>query len=275
MGMSSRTIERRVQSGRLLSIAPGVLALPGVTATEVTLLRAAGAAMGAIVSHESAARLHGLDLGDIVAIAITVPIRRTNRFESIVVHQSTDLDPSQVVNIDHLDATSIDRTLCDLAALYKGKRLGDFVDQAVDRRMTTYESISDQLERLARRGKPGVSNLRNVLESRSETPILTDSVLERRLVDLLISDLLPVPSVQFRPNWLKAVSGRVDIAYPQHRVIIEADSRRWHGSPEAFQADRRRDNLAQIAGWTILRFTWEDLTERPTYVCATVRSALR
>ena len=48
----------------------------------------------------------------------------------------------------------------------------------------------------------------------------------------------------------------------------------WHHTPEAFQIDRERDNLAQLAGWRILRFTWKDVTERPFYVESTVRRAL-
>jgi hypothetical protein len=43
---------------------------------------------------------------------------------------------------------------------------------------------------------------------------------------------------------------------------------------EAFQLDRQRDNLAQLAGWIILRFTWDDIVKRPSYVIATVRDAL-
>ena len=70
------------------------------------------------------------------------------------------------------------------------------------------------------------------------------------------------------------MNGRVDLAYTDQHLLVEGDSQRWHGTPEAFQADRRRDNLAQIAGWTILRFTWEDITKRQEYLVGTIRAAL-
>jgi hypothetical protein len=41
----------------------------------------------------------------------------------------------------------------------------------------------------------------------------------------------------------------VDLAYVDHLLVIEADSRRWHTQADAFLTDRERDNLAQLAGW--------------------------
>ena len=85
---------------------------------------------------------------------------------------------------------------------------------------------------------------------------------------------LPEPVLQHRPEWLKHVNGRVDLAYPDSRLVIEGDSREWHGDEYTFQADRVRDNIAQLAGWRILRFTWYDITQRPDYVITSIRRAL-
>lgn len=274
MGMSARTIARRVATGHLIAIAPGVLALPGATQTEEGLLQSAGTSIGGIASHQSAARLHQLTITDETTVAVTVPIRRTHRFHTAVVHQSTDLDPAQTLTINGIAVTDVCRTVIDLATELRPAALGDLVDQAVQLKLTEYETVRKRLEKLARRGKPGVVRLRRVLEQRSDTPVVTDSVLELRLVRILTVGGLPMPDTQFMPSWLRTVNGRVDVAYVTERVIVEADSRRWHNSPEAFQADRERDNLAQLAGWTILRYTWEDVTRRPEYVVATVRGAL-
>ena len=85
---------------------------------------------------------------------------------------------------------------------------------------------------------------------------------------------LPEPALQFRPLWLKHVNGRVDLAYPDALLVVEGDGREWHGDEYTFQADRERDNIAQLAGWRILRFTWHDITERPHYVVTWIRQAL-
>ena len=70
------------------------------------------------------------------------------------------------------------------------------------------------------------------------------------------------------------MNGRVDLAYVPQEILIEADSLRFHGTPEAFQADRTRDNLAQLSGWIFLRYTWDDITRRPDMIVDQIRGAL-
>ena len=62
----------------------------------------------------------------------------------------------------------------------------------------------------------------------------------------------------------------LDLAFPDLRLAIEIDGWAWHNGPERFQEDRRRQNALVTAGWTVLRFTWADLVERPEQVLATV-----
>lgn len=274
LGMSIRTLARRVKTNHLVAIAPGILALPGAVQTERGLLRAAAAGIGGVASHQSAARLHGLAPRDTLTVSVTVPVRRSNRFHSVVVHESTDLAANETTWIEGIPVTDPPRTLVDLATVASKYELADLVDESVRRRLTTYDATATRLESIARKGKPGVVKLRSVLEARQSKAKETDSNLEIRVLRLLANYGLPEPSTQFRPPWLRAINGRVDFAYVEEQVIVEADSKRWHDSPEAFQRDRERDNLAQIAGWTILRFTWSDMTERPSYVAATVRAAL-
>jgi very-short-patch-repair endonuclease len=66
----------------------------------------------------------------------------------------------------------------------------------------------------------------------------------------------------------------VDLAYLEQRLVVEADSRRWHMLAAAFLEDRERDNRAQLAGWRVLRFTWWDIEQRPDYVASMIRAAL-
>jgi very-short-patch-repair endonuclease len=66
----------------------------------------------------------------------------------------------------------------------------------------------------------------------------------------------------------------VDVAFGQVRLAIEVDGWAFHTTPARFQRDRQRQNRLVAAGWTVLRFTWHDLTDRPDYVLATVRALL-
>jgi very-short-patch-repair endonuclease len=58
----------------------------------------------------------------------------------------------------------------------------------------------------------------------------------------------------------------LDFAYPEHRVGIEADGRRWHSDTGAFERDRVRHNALAGAGWTILRVTDQQIRACPELV---------
>lgn len=274
LGMKPATLARRVQTGHLIPIAKGLYVQPGVMEAERTTLLAATHALDAIASHHSAARLHDLEgLGSEI-VAVTVPTRKSNRFGPVVVHQVTDLSATDVMVIRGIPTTNAARTIVDLAGVIGKKRLASVLDEANRRGLTSYENVSTRLESLARRGKPGVTKLRSVLRPRLGGLVVSESTLETQLHHLISTAGLPIPTSQYRPPWLKSTNGRVDIAYVDERLLIEGDSQMWHGTPESFQADRHRDNLAQLAGWRILRFTWEDITQRPSYVVDSIRRAL-
>ncbi len=69
-------------------------------------------------------------------------------------------------------------------------------------------------------------------------------------------------------------AAQLDLAFPDVLLAIEIDGWAWHSDPERFQRDRRRQNLLVATGWTVLRFTWADLVERPDQVLATVVQTL-
>lgn len=78
------------------------------------------------------------------------------------------------------------------------------------------------------------------------------------------------------PNLNVVVGGRrfkLDIAFAQQRLAIEIDGFDYHRR-DRFQQDRTRQNALINAGWTVLRFTWSDLTERQDYVIATILQLL-
>lgn len=46
------------------------------------------------------------------------------------------------------------------------------------------------------------------------------------------------------------------------KLLIECDSRRYHSNDPDYQADRDRQNIAVDYGWSIKRFTYEDVMKR-------------
>jgi very-short-patch-repair endonuclease len=68
--------------------------------------------------------------------------------------------------------------------------------------------------------------------------------------------------------------GRYDFAYVGRKVIVELDSERFHMDPDSFQRDRDKQTSAQVRGWMVYRFTWQDLTARPDQVISVLASIL-
>ena len=98
---------------------------------------------------------------------------------------------------------------------------------------------------------------------------VTQSAMEDAFKMLCDRNKLPRPHTQYRIG-----ARTVDFAWPEQRVVVETDGWRAHGTPYAFQADRTTTNSLQLEGWTVLRFTWTDITRRRRRVAATVRAAL-
>jgi hypothetical protein len=102
-----------------------------------------------------------------------------------------------------------------------------------------------------------------------------ESPLETRL-RLLLTEAGMVPEQLQWPVHDAAgrVIARLDLAWPSRRLDIEADGMAVHGDPHALYRDRHRQNMLTMLGWTVLRFTWVDVTGRPDYVTANVARTL-
>ena len=68
---------------------------------------------------------------------------------------------------------------------------------------------------------------------------------------------------QITDNGLYAM---VDLADEGRRLAVEADSFEHHGNRRGFRKDVRRYSELVVFGWTVLRFTWEDVMLQPGYV---------
>jgi len=271
-GMTDRVIQQRIAAGAWNKVGRGVYSLLGRPSLR-TKLAAATAALPAVVSHESAAVLH--ELGGVPRIPdVTIQHRFSNRFAGVQVHESTDLRDSHILALSGLQTTTVARTLFDLC---HGRQLSA-IRKLAERAILEHKVVQTDFERVlgevGRRGRPGTTLFRELVQALGLQSQLPESELERRMVQVLFDAGLPAPTLQSSLPWRTCVSGRVDLLYPARRLIIECDGRRWHSTTESFQRDRQRDNLAQLDGWMVLRFTWEDVMKRRLAVVDQVRRAL-
>ena len=170
-----------------------------------------------------------------------------------------------------LQGTTIERTVVDLAAVLTRPRLRFVLDELFSGQRASQVSLGRCLAETARPGKPGIRKLARLLDDFGPGYVPPASRLEQTLFDVLHAGGLPAPVRQYPFPGRQRVDGCVDAAYPDVRLILEADGRRWHSRVQDLRRDHGRDADAARAGWQTLRFLHEHIVGDPLGVCATVR----
>lgn len=224
----------------------------------------------AALSHEEAARIHGIELVDDEGTRRATVPRNQGRAKSpgwrIARH---DLTSDDVVLLDDVRVTSAERTVYDLTFVLA---LGYAVVAADSALRQGLVSLSALLTSLCTAQGRGANRPRAV--ARMLDP-LSGSVLESMLRVILLSAGLPAPQSQFEiSNEFGRFLARVDFCWVSERLVVEADGFAFHCDRAAYRGDRIRMNELERMGWRVLRFTWEDVMERPDFVVALVRQCL-
>ena len=225
-----------------------------------------------VASHHSAAKLEGLIAGKESPLEFMVP-RSVNRAKrtGLLLHTG-QLAPPDVIKIGPFHVTHPARTLFDLAAVMDADALEETIDDAIARRLVTLPRLRWQLEQLSESGRAGVRLMQKLLGARHGRG--SESPLETRLLRLIRTSGLPLPAQQHAIRHEGRVVARVDLAYPGDRIAIEADGGRFHKRPRTWQRDLAKMNTLTKMGWRFLRFSWEDVHERPHEVAGVIAALL-
>ncbi len=267
--------QRWVAERRILSIQPGVLRMAGAPETWHQSVMAAQLSADAIVSHRSAAELWGLiPPAGYVDISVCPPHQPRLRPPAIA-HRILDLQPELAVERAGMPITDPTRTIIDLGLVLPIWSVGDALSRGISTRLLTVSEVKRVRDALGRKGRNGTGVVRELLEERLLTGRPEESLLEKRLADVARQYDLPPMTVQHEVWHAGRFIARVDGAFVECRLAVEVDGFEHHSSPEAFQRDRSRQNRLVALGWTVLRFTWDDLVKRPAMVASTIRDAVR
>ena len=144
----------------------------------------------------------------------------------------------------------------------------DLLDRNEILELTDYPSLA-ALAR-AHLGHNGSHKLLATMQTHDAGANLTRSGLEILFRQVCHDHGLPQPRVN------TTVEGKeVDFLFEHARLIVEADSWRYHKTRRAFEDDRARDVLTTNAGFRTLRFTDRQLADDPGSVAAAIRATLR
>lgn len=267
-GYSRWQITSRLGDGRwhrvLGSVLSTVSSLPPSLRDRAALL--AGGS-GAVLSGPSAARLYGMPITS-TGSCVTIPAERHVTVRGVRFLRE-QVDERDTTLLDDLVVTSRDRTVFDCLRVVPHGEAATLLDRALQKGWITLENLETRVR--ARRGYPGSVRLQELLDgvtpgARSAAERLTHSVLTDGGI------------TGWQANYSVVVDGQVmallDVGFPEVKLALEIDGRAWHSAAERFQHDRTRQNRLVNAGWTVLRFTWDDLTQRPHEVVAAVAAAL-
>jgi very-short-patch-repair endonuclease len=207
------------------------------------------------------------------ADSVELSTTRRMRRSSIIVHFAAipKCDRSRVASIP---VTSVTRTLFDLAAVASREAVEVALDDALRRRLTSLKQLLMRLEDLGGKGRRGAGVVRSLLVDRDPKKPPPESVLEARLIQLLRRAQLPEPTRQFQVSERGRLLARLDLAYPDVMLAIEADGYRYHSGRLAWQRDLMRRNALTSRGWRAIHVTWADVTSRGDEIANEIRRAL-
>lgn len=273
VGFDDRAIEHRLAVGRLQRLHRGVYAVGHAHLGREGRWRAAVLACGegAVLSHWDAAALYDLAASRGARIHVTRPSNagRSPDAARIALHRVGTFQPWEGRLIDGIPATTVARTLLDLAPKLRPRALEDLIARADRLQVFDLRAVHRSLQAHPR--QPGAPRLRSVVDALSRTPAADlRSPLEVRLLQLCDDYNLPTP----RAN--TTIAGLlVDFHWPGTNLIVETDGYAYHSTPSSFERDRERDQRLTLAGYTVVRFTYNQVTGTPEAVAARLRRLLR
>lgn len=267
VGVPGWLIDRRVREGRWARRAPRIItSTTGDLPPDAVRRLALRAMPQAVLSHESAAVVHGLR---IVEAEVHVTVRHSTsrtRIDGVVVHQSARA-PGPARRRGY-PVTGVARTVVDVAlGLDRLREVRALVAEAVQRGLTTPQRLCAELDNAPRRGRA------HVAAALAEVASGARSAPEAEFVQQLRGSGLPMPELNVRLV-LRGETVVVDALWRHSQLVAEIDSREWHLGPDQWAADLRRQNLLVAEGYTVLRFTVRQLRDQPERMLADVRAAL-
>jgi hypothetical protein len=275
-GCTEPEIRRLLRSGAWTTVRRGVLAAADSVAEPPRRLVAEAAAVWLalgrrpVLSHGSAAALHGLVLPAVPSVAEVTADRRvlTPRTGQGFRLHAAGLLPHQVTTVAGLPATTVARTVLDLARRMPTEEALVLADDALHRGLLHRDELERGLRDCAT--WPGARRAARVVaaaDSRAESPLETIC----RLV--FARHGLPPPDLQAlivddRSGWF----ARVDFLWAAHRTVVEADGRLKYARPADLWQEKLRQERIEELGYAVLRVTWDQVTRAPA---ATVARVLR
>jgi len=264
-GISDAVLRRRTMFRRLLR---GVYISAAIEMTLILWLRAAllVSPPGAVVSHVTALRLYGYELGHLLPLHVSTRAPVRCRQKDVATHRRIDRITARWIR--GIPATDPERTLVDLAYDVTLPQLIQAIEWMIHHGYTTVNALATYSLDHHLRGVRRVRQVMGLVREGSESPMETLVRLMIRFAHLPEPD----PNVELRDDHGLFLA-RGDLVYVGWKIIIEYDG--WHHERDGRQRQRdigRRERL-ESAGWRVIVVTAHDL-KTPRQIVNRVHRAL-
>jgi very-short-patch-repair endonuclease len=263
------------------STGDGVFRVAGAPETERASVSAAMLEAGptAVVSHASAAAIWGVPGFTALPAEITAPGRpgKGGRPRLATVHQPRCLLDWHWIDADGLRVTTPTRTLFDLAGLpsVHPKRLERALDRLWAQGRVDHRSLRRMLACLAKRGRPGITLMRGLVNTRGEFYRPPESGAEGRFRELAVSwgyrSFEQQRDLGDENRWI----GRVDFVDMQAGIVVEVDPAPFHTSLLDVAHDSERREQLRAAGLQVISVTERELFHAPAELRRLLAAAYR
>lgn len=218
---------------------------------------------GAFFCGPTAAAVHRMplprsirdDAGSRPHVAVALPANRIRRPE--LVGRALAVDDDDLIDVDGIRVTTIERTWVDLGAVLEIASLvaaGDALLQRRDPRTTAQELAAAHAKAGRSRGAVRRAEALTLLDDGAESP------RESELRVLLVRAGLPWPETNVVIRDGGRFVARVDLLYPRARTIIEYDGD-YHRDPDQWSRDQSRRAELESLGYRVTVVTARDFDD--------------
>lgn len=227
------------------------------------------ASPGAWISHVTAARLHGQLLPPWLSDSTELHLSKPRKLPPVrrkgVLGHTVMAKEEEIELFDGIRISTRSRTWLDLARRLSLVDLVCMGDQIIRIPRPGYEGRSEPFDTVE-----GLStlvarhpNLQGVVRAREALELLrvgADSAPETILRLAMADANLPEPDLQIALRPKDTASPTADLGYPHRRLAVQYDGEH-HLLDAQSLSDRRRDKAFELAGWTVLVLTKDDLAD--------------
>jgi hypothetical protein len=226
------------------------------------------------VMGRTAARLHGLDGAQRnTVIELSIGVLRGPAPRGVIIRRTRRDNPALTTTVDGIPVSAINETLREYAWLVRPDLPVERAVEDAFRRKPTNEGALRRFLASCGKGVPGVTHLRNVLDSRPDgrparsgfEVIVYDIIREYGLAKPTRRPLVAVPPDQ---------KFELDLAYLDRKIDIEAMGAQWHSTATQRREDEYRRRVLSAIGWIIVEVWWDEAIFEPWLIADRIRAAL-